>query len=418
METAIHYLIWTSIYILLLGGTYFLMIRPLKLPSLSRIYLIVGLLLCLVPGYAGPIIMRSFSSDAIVYLTLPEIVAGTSGQFDAVQSGITGLLNTRNIIWIIISTISVFLLLRVTVSISFLFLKIIRSQITKMQGLNIVCLNEDHAPFSFFNYVFIPRSLNGKPELDKILLHEKGHYLKGHSLDLIFIEIFTIFFWFHPLVWYLRKEMKLIHEFEADQFVIRNKTDKPSYQELLLNMSFTGKHIPITNPFNFSPLKLRIMMMNAKNTNPGRRIAMGLLMVLPLFALLAFFHACMEIEQKPAAVEEVAVAGEKTEDVVFTVVETAPTFPGGDVGRMHFLQENLTYPEKAKREGIQGTVYVSFVVDTDGSISDAKILRGVSPELDEEALRVTKLMPKWNPGTQRGQEVKAQFNFPIRFVLD
>jgi TonB family protein len=418
METAIHYLIWTSIYILLLGVTYFLMIRPLKLPSLSRVYLIAGLLICLVPGYAGPLLLKSFTSETIVLITIPEIIAGTSSQFDAAQSGITGFLKTQNIIWIIISTISFFLFLRVIISIGFLISKIIRSQTTKIQGLNVVCLNEDHAPFSFFNYVFIPCSLTYKPSLDKIILHEKGHYLKGHSLDLIFIEIFTIFFWFHPLVWYLRKEMKLIHEFEADQFVIRNKTDKPSYQELLLNMSFTGRHIPITNPFNFSPLKLRIMMMNTKNTNPALKIVKGLLMALPLFALLTFFHACMEIDQKPAPAEEVAIEEKNADDVIFTVVETAPEFKGGTTALISFLQEKLVYPETAKEAKTAGTVYVSFVVDTDGSITDTKILRGVSQELDEEALRVVNLMPNWNPGTQRGQAVKVQFNMPIRFVLD
>lgn len=106
------------------------------------------------------------------------------------------------------------------------------------------------------------------------------------------------------------------------------------------------------------------------------------------------------------------------EEQIFTIVEDQPSFPGGDAALMKYLQENLKYPTMAREAGIQGTVFVTFVVERDGSITDVRILRGVGGGLDEEAIRVVQSMPSWTPGRQRGQAVRVQFNLPIRFVLN
>ena len=105
------------------------------------------------------------------------------------------------------------------------------------------------------------------------------------------------------------------------------------------------------------------------------------------------------------------------EDVVFTIVEQQPEFPGGMDALGQWLGENINYPQAAKDAGAQGTVYVSFVVKKDGSISDAKVLRGVGKYCDREALRVVADMPKWKAGMQRGKAVNVQYNLPIRFSL-
>ena len=102
---------------------------------------------------------------------------------------------------------------------------------------------------------------------------------------------------------------------------------------------------------------------------------------------------------------------------IFTVVEEQPGYPGGDEPRIRFLQENIIYPEEAKETGAQGKVYVTFVVETDGSLTDVRVLRGVGYGCDEEAVRVIKAMPKWIPGRQRGVPVRVQFNLPIKFTL-
>jgi len=105
------------------------------------------------------------------------------------------------------------------------------------------------------------------------------------------------------------------------------------------------------------------------------------------------------------------------EQEIFKAVQTPPSFSGGDAARMKFLAENLKYPQMAKEIGIQGKVYVTFVVEPDGSISNIEITRGIGGGCDEEALRVTKLMPNWISGKQRGKAVRVQFNMPIKFTL-
>ncbi len=114
----------------------------------------------------------------------------------------------------------------------------------------------------------------------------------------------------------------------------------------------------------------------------------------------------------------VVVEEEIVEDVIFTVVEDQPGFPGGEEARIRYLTENLRYPQMAREAGIQGTVFVTFVVERDGSVTDVRVLRGIGGGCDEEAVRVVRNMPRWTPGRQRGQPVRVQFNMPIRFVLN
>jgi TonB family protein len=102
---------------------------------------------------------------------------------------------------------------------------------------------------------------------------------------------------------------------------------------------------------------------------------------------------------------------------VFTVVEEQPYFPGGDDARHKFIEENIHYPDSAVKNKIQGKVFVTFIVEKDGSLSNVRVLKGIGGGLDEEAVRVIKMMPKWIPGRQRGTPVRVQFNVPIKFIL-
>lgn len=103
---------------------------------------------------------------------------------------------------------------------------------------------------------------------------------------------------------------------------------------------------------------------------------------------------------------------------ISTIVEQMPVFPGGQDSLASFLKNNIKYPEKAKKEKTSGTVYVSFIVNILGEVAQVNLSHGVSPEIDEEALRVVKLIPKWKtPGKQGGKPVNVQMTLPIRFVL-
>ena len=116
------------------------------------------------------------------------------------------------------------------------------------------------------------------------------------------------------------------------------------------------------------------------------------------------------------ALQEVTVVeNEEDVDPIFTVVESMPEFPGGEAMLEKFLKDNLQYPELARIGGIQGKVYVTFVVDEKGNITDIRLLRGIGGGCDEEALRVVKLMPKWIPGKQNGMPVRVIVTLPVKF---
>ena len=105
------------------------------------------------------------------------------------------------------------------------------------------------------------------------------------------------------------------------------------------------------------------------------------------------------------------------DEEIFLVVENEPEFPGGEDSLYAYIARNIKYPEAAKKEKIEGRVFVTFVIEKDGQVSSAKILRDIGGGCGEEAIRVVKSMPKWKPGTQRGNPVRVQFNLPVSFML-
>lgn len=123
--------------------------------------------------------------------------------------------------------------------------------------------------------------------------------------------------------------------------------------------------------------------------------------------------AQVEAYTPPAVVEE----EEESSQQIFTVVETMPEFPGGQMALLQYLSKSIKYPVIAQENGIQGRVSCSFVVNKDGSIVDAEVIRGVDPSLDKEALRVINSMPKWSPGKQRGKPVRVKYTVPVTFRL-
>lgn len=112
-----------------------------------------------------------------------------------------------------------------------------------------------------------------------------------------------------------------------------------------------------------------------------------------------------------------STAQTKKNNMVYDVVEVMPQYPGGQIAMLKYIMENIKYPEQAMKEGIQGRVTVSFIVEKDGRVSNVRLLRSVQSSLDKEAVRVVKSMPKWSPGKQKGKPVRVRFNIPVMFKL-
>ncbi len=167
---------------------------------------------------------------------------------------------------------------------------------------------------------------------------------------------------------------------------------------------------PIT--FQDDPIKPKVKMIIAPVNNPDKIEIVDDNVVEPvdkidLFDVQEFNPDDFAPEPEPVEPPE-----------VFTIVEKMPGFVGGERARLKFLSDNLKYPSIDRSGGIQGTVYLNFVVNKKGQIKKVKILRGVSPTIDKEAIRVVEAMPNWEPGKQRGKPVSVSYNFRIKFNLN
>ncbi len=179
----------------------------------------------------------------------------------------------------------------------------------------------------------------------------------------------------------------------------------------------------LTNNFNHSLLKKRITMMTKSKSNYMAKLKVLLVTPVAFFLVVAFTVSPVvkTVAQVDKQTQKVEAKSQNPQDdsqnEIFTVVEKMPKFPGGDEARANYLASNIKYPEAARKAGVQGTCYITFVIDKEGNTSNVKVLRGIGGGCDEEAVRVIQSMPKWEPGTQRGKAVRVQFNMPVKFAL-
>jgi len=302
----------------------------------------------------------------------------------------------------------------------------------KENGIHIHCHAHDIVPFSWMNHIVISGK-DYEENGNNILLHEQGHIACGHSWDVLWLSSVEVIQWFNPFIWMLSKEMQDIHEYEADMTVLRKGINARNYQLLLIKKAVGSGSYTFANSFNHSSLKNRITMMMKRKSNPWARAKY--LYMLPVAAICMI--ACTQSTKSADKAEEAtSVEQPKTEQVkqaakventsenttvtgeVFQVVEEMPEFPGGNGQElMNFINKNIKYPASAHENGVQGRVIVQYIVTKEGDIVEPKVIRGVDPTLDAEALRVIKMMPKWKPGKQRGKAVNVKFTVPVTFKL-
>ena len=284
-----------------------------------------------------------------------------------------------------------------------------------VDGQRIISIPTEADPFSFFGWIFLYLPGLKNESREEILKHEQTHARQWHSMDVILCELINIVCWFNPFAWLIKTEIRLNLEYLADNKVAETTSDCKLYQYHLLNLVNKNVQTGLCNNFNVSHLKHRIIMMNKKRTHTAGRIKYALFVPLAAALLIASNISCISSEKQ----EEISEKQESraAEGEVFQVVEEMPEFPGGMGECMKWLGQNIKYPADAKEKGVQGRVIVQFVVEKDGTIVNAKVVRGVDPDLDAEALRVVNQSPKWKPGKQKGEAVRVKYTLPIMFRL-
>ncbi len=324
-------------------------------------------------------------------------------------------------------------------------------------GATLHVVPGDMSPFSYFSHIVInEQDYRDNPR--EILVHEQAHIDLHHSLDVMFWSLVALFQWWNPAAWLLGRELRQVHEYEADMAVLNQGVDVKQYQLLLIRKSVGDKLFSMANNFNYQSLKKRIRMMSMNRSSRWNRLrALAAVPVIAL-ALLAFANnksvaavvtADVQQDRVTQSAEEtpelvlVGMRPDKTADVeaapqaddvkaevqtpqdtepqsdnkVYKSVEQMPRFPGGEVGLMRYMSENIKYPPEAAKNDIEGRVVVQFIIEKTGEVGDVKVVRPVSEELDAEAVRVVKTLPKFEPGRQDGEAVAVWYTLPISFKL-
>ena len=301
---------------------------------------------------------------------------------------------------------------------------------TREDGYRLTLVDGGVHSFSWGRHIVMSRDdLESSPA---ILTHERMHVTKKHSLDIAFFSAVTVLHWFNPLVWITLSELKLLHEYEADEAVIQNGIDATQYQLLMVKKAVGEQRFSLANGFQHSKLKNRINMMIKPHTSGWMRLSY--VAVLPVLAALMFACNPAREQQEPEPVPDTFQIATETdapktvtvtkadvsdeEAVPFRLLEVKPTFNGENANAFsEWVNSHLKYPEDAKAAGEQGRVTLQFTIGTDGVVSNVKILRGVSESLDAEALRVVSSSPDWGPGKVNGKPVPVTFTFPVVFKL-
>ena len=294
-------------------------------------------------------------------------------------------------------------------------------QIADNRGNTIVLTDYTISPFCFFHYIVMSRD-DYANNRGFILTHEQEHIRLRHYIDLIILQVATIIQWFNPFVWLIGKNLKAIHEFEVDEAVLNKGIDATQYQQFLVIKAVGNRLQPFANNLNKESLKRRIIMMNQKKSN--RWMMLKALFVIPVATLAVSVFA------NTSDMSSMAKAANTTTNSISTnnmqtkqsdikssdKVEVMPEFKGGNKAMMEFLMMNMKYPESAVKAKQQGKAVVGFVIKKDGTVSDVYIVKSTGYDvLDNEAMRVVKSMPAWEPGKQKGKPVDVKYFVPITF---
>jgi TonB family protein len=457
MENYLNYIIESGISLGVFTLVYWFLLRKETLLKTSRFYLIAALLFSTVLPFVS------------IKLSLPGIIASHSQQFErgfygsylletvtVFASGFPNrvgqqLLTFSPSLWIYtigaIASLSIFVIGLVQ-----LLLMFFDNRVFKLKRARLVLSRKAISPCSFFNLVFINSDLPMQENWKTMVHHELEHARQGHTFDVLFTDFMMVFQWFNPFYWIIRRMVRENHEFLADRAVLnRCAISEGHYKALLLSQVIGGKPIITSNFFNVQTVKKRFKMITKKST--GRfdflKYAISIVFAVLVTSLLAieknnlsssdafvpselepidnetstelyFNYDSMQMATNKDEVVVVArddkqISG--TKDSVYQIVDEMPEFIGGEMEFRKFISKNIVYPVEAIKHKIEGRVYVSFVVAKDGAVENVKIVRSASPALDNEAVRVVSLLPKWKPGKDKGEAVSVNYTTPVNFKL-
>ncbi|MBN1388692.1 MAG: TonB family protein [Bacteroidales bacterium] len=446
----IQYLIISSVYLAVFYLIYILLINKDTRYRRNRLYLLGSIFFSLIlpftkinTGSGGLVASISESFDNIVNIPGVTVYADDPGQVHG------GLFSLPFVIYLTGCLVASIILLANILKLSGYIKKY------RLGGSKIVLTPPGkESGFSAMGYIFISSNLDEDTK-NTILDHEQLHLQNKHFIDILLLRVIGIFLWFNPFIYLYERSLKELHEFETDQQMLDSGRNVVSYQRLILNQIFNTSIFTLQNGFSGrSLIKKRMIMMTKKKSK--KMSCLKLLLAVPFILFVFVYFSCTseeitpleKVDESEAIIEPIIIfdfdKGDDSKskqiiktpqeireddpslqkksntgnDEIFVVVEDMPTFRGGDVNFFReWVQKNVKYPPEAAKEGIQGKVFVMFVVDEKGQVTRAEIMRGVDPSLDNEVLRVVNSSPSWSAGLQRGIPVKVRFAITVNFQL-
>jgi TonB family protein len=483
------YLIQVSVALILFYGLYALFLKQETNFRVVRIFLVVALLVSVfLPAVNIDLLIAPFvtDSDAIYEYWLPDLTVGSQP--------IVNPNDGSSLIWNVIVTIYLTGVLFASSKFLLSLFKLkalLRNSKMKQDGSGWYYILEDGlGSFSFFHYIFIgSKSWHSNADQQNILAHERAHASLWHSADVLAVQLLMIMVWFNPIIYWYRKALEELHEFEAD-LSVSGKIEPEAYCNLLAKETLDTAQLSMANHFHKSLTLKRILMIKSTRKKISPIKMLGLVSSAILITVLI---ACEEkvltdmkrasgqsvlLTEYPKEVQEaintIKVKNPNAQLQVYGVVKTAdleqldldgkiatmlfresdPDYkayvilgaddvsfaaknlfelkdgekiysivqePAQPVKGMtdfyQYVAANLKYPEQARTMGVEGRVFMKFLVDEAGKISDIQVIRGIGAGCDAEAKRILSEAPNWKPGMQDGVAVKSTFNLAILFKL-
>ena len=421
---------------------------------------------------AVPLLSGWYSRPEIVTGGLEPMVPDIAGAADEAAVGLQMPAQTRGIdVWDLLCRVYLagvcLSVLRLAVTVGRIAVIAFRSE---RCGRLLLSADDSLGPFSWGGLIFMSHA-DYETDGEMLMAHETAHRDAAHWADLLVVNLLGCVAWYCPVTGAIRRELQSTHEYAADRAVLDAGFDPREYQMLLIaKASGRGPAGSIADCINNHSLKSRIIMMQRKS--PARHQRLRCLVLVPvgltvcalasipaLAARASSFMPAKVTVAAPVAQETVAekpisnsIAHEPamamTEPVatteanakvksdtdaktiaenegvadakskrIFDVVEQPPQYPGGMTELMKYLMSGIRYPKECAERNITGRVVVRFVVTADGSIGDVKVVRGVDPQLDGEAVRLVRGLPAFEPGKLNGEPVNCWFTLPVVFRL-
>ncbi|RYJ40208.1 Peptidase family M56, BlaR1 [Flavobacterium anhuiense] len=397
----IIYLLKSGLLLAVFFAVYKLLLENERMFRFNRAYLLGSLIFSLViPLQLFPI--ASFFPSKIKAIQLDEIMI-------VANKSILNEVSYNEIIYFFLGAIYVFiaaiLLIRFVVNVSSFFLKMKKNSVEFIDNQKLVLVKESILPHSFWNAIFISKEdfTDGKIP-SELIAHEKAHLQQKHTLDILFVEVLQIVFWFNPMFVLFEKAIKLNHEFLADEAVNKQFDEVKSYQNLLLQFASKKHTVALASNINYEITKKRLIMMTKKESVSKA-----------VFKVLAVVAVCMVLLfafSSEAVAQDVNLMSNKVYKAGDSEIKQ-PEFPGGMLEFYKFVGQRFKIPAEASKNNIDTKIHMQFMVEKDGSLSEISIVKNAGYGLGEEAIRVLKLSPNWIPGSENGKPVRVLYSLPI-----